>query len=520
MACRVGHTIPMTGGPQPPLGTVTRHLHLPVTSCKSAFLKSSGDAKRLVVAIDEPRALHRSRLADFVAERVDQALARRGACPASQGTNDLERRLLDGIYRARLLGWTGLALDIGDLSALSGEGGELCATDSSTLRRLLALAENQPLQLHLSSTTAALRVLDAARPLSEWLSPGALEGRIAGIECAAPSSGGENADRDSRSVDGRITARSAVLSPPLVSAFTRSGSANAPESAVVAAPVERQKECDSWARELASMKGPKVHSTVERAFANAYVPLCHQAAAGAAPEQAWSVAQGWARGFARSYASAQRKLGGQKPRSKMVRDVVDVSARWLGRYGARRCQILVVRGMRFDLGQRLNQAIEEGLGGRGTFADQTLLWAALPTGSDPQADGGDAMGGAPQQSSPPLEGATTPSGDVDEIQIGSRSMYRLDCIASDLSRPGEPQSERLDRLATKLAKRVLPWMQQQPRDTLVVVFGDQGFHWQATPHGTGPAQCGGPLPEQVLVPASGWLLASRSKTAVAPPLLH
>jgi hypothetical protein len=51
-----------------------------------------------------------------------------------------------------------------------------------------------------------------------------------------------------------------------------------------------------------------------------------------------------------------------------------------------------------------------------------------------------------------------------------------------------------------------------------VIFGDHGFHWHTTENGTSAAQRGGALPEQVLVPASAWLVgeARASKARVAP----
>jgi len=95
-------------------------------------------------------------------------------------------------------------------------------------------------------------------------------------------------------------------------------------------------------------------------------------------------------------------------------------------------------------------------------------------------------------------------------------MFRLDQLASDLGHPGEMESARLERLAATLADTLVPWIEQQPADTLVVVFGDHGFYWQTGERSTSAAQYGGALPEQVLVPASGWLLVeARNKAGFA-----
>jgi hypothetical protein len=272
---------------------------------------------------------------------------------------------------------------------------------------------------------------------------------------------------------------------------------------------ERLQRCASWAAQLSRMTGPKVHSTVERAFVTAYVPLCREVARGGAPSETQCVAESWAEGFAQSYAAAFKTLERQARRPKMVRDVIELSSRWLGRYGAKRCQILLVDGLRFDLGQLLNESIERELRGAAVCADQTLLWAALPSnGRSQQLPGArDAGGRAPERGMAGTE--------IEELSVGSRSLFRLDRLAGELARAGEPEAERLGRLADQLARSIVPWMQRQPRDTLVVLFGDHGFHWQSSPRGTSPAQCGGALPEQVLVPASGWILGAAPRAAAS-----
>jgi hypothetical protein len=78
-------------------------------------------------------------------------------------------------------------------------------------------------------------------------------------------------------------------------------------------------------------------------------------------------------------------------------------------------------------------------------------------------------------------------------------------------------AQRVERLATLLADTILPWLKERTPESLVVVFGDHGFHWRANSGGTSPAQRGGALPEQVLVAASAWLLGlPRPKAGTAP----
>jgi hypothetical protein len=265
------------------------------------------------------------------------------------------------------------------------------------------------------------------------------------------------------------------------------------------------------------MNGPKQHASVERAFVTAYVPLSREVAMGRAPEEARSAVETWAEGFAQSYAAAFKTLNGHARRPTMVRDIFDVAQRWLNQFRARSLQLLLVDGMRFDLAQRLNETIEQRLAGRGVCRDQALLWAALPSNSGAQrlADPGSTRPAQPAKPGAAPSGGR--SGSVETVRVGTRELFRVDQLAEDLSKAGEAEAPRTERLATLLADTIVPWLKERPPESLVVVFGDHGFHWQASASGTSTAQRGGALPEQVLVSASAWLLgATRPKAGTAP----
>ena len=155
---------------------------------------------------------------------------------------------------------------------------------------------------------------------------------------------------------------------------------------------QRLQRCLTWATQLGSMNGPKVHGSIEKAFITAYLPLCREIASGAAPTEAAAAAERWAEGFAQGYASAFRQLGTGARRPRMVKDVVDVSVRWLGQYRARQCQLLLVSAMRFDLAQRLNEELESRFAAGAVCADQCMLWAALPSNAEAQRLGGQDAG--------------------------------------------------------------------------------------------------------------------------------
>jgi hypothetical protein len=252
---------------------------------------------------------------------------------------------------------------------------------------------------------------------------------------------------------------------------------------------QRIQRCLAWANQLRSMNGPKVHGSIEKAFVTAYLPLCREIAAGIAPPEAVAVADRWAEGFAQSYAAAFRQLASRTSRRpRMVKDVVDISVRWLGQHHARQCQLLLVSAMRFDLGQRLNEALEHRLATRAVCVDQCVLWTALPSNADTQQlAAGDAPATRRALGEPPSRAAAP---GIVPFNVGNRGLFRLDPVPAELNEAGELESERLERLATTLADRVEPWILEQPPETLIVIFGDHGFHWRASPRGTtAPNRC-------------------------------
>jgi hypothetical protein len=278
---------------------------------------------------------------------------------------------------------------------------------------------------------------------------------------------------------------------------------------------ERIQRCVAWANQLGGMSGPKVHGSIEKAFITTYLPLLREVAAGVAPAEAAAGARKWAEGFAQGYASAFRQLGSRPRRPLMVKDVVDVGVRWLGQHHARQCQLLLVSAMRFDVGQRLNEEIEHRLGQAAVCADQCVLWTALPSNADAQQLGEPSSVRRGRGESKP-----TPPAAIEPLRVGNRSLLKLEHLPSALTQAGEPEASRLERLARELADVIVPWMREQPPETLMVLFGDHGFHWHAHPGGTSAAQCGGALPEQVLVPASAWLLRENRQRARVAPGIH
>lgn len=583
---------------------VTRILHLPITSDAEAFVTVARATERAVVHLGTPGFESRGGLAGFLVRGIETELGRLGAAPPGWQYDDgLESILGDQLYRARLLGCFGLALSLPSLRDLADADGQLCSEDSDTLRRLVALAACEPLQLYLPQPCAELRITGHPEPLSAWLPQSLEPGRVASIEYddsvneasesdAAEPESATNATLSAPPLDaflyGRVEARDETPTPlrvlddetPAPPGVLGDGTPTplgmlddespAPPSAVDeatrvppsawadetplppsayaqthAVPVsipdlgdppdlrahtpplptvpsvepQRLQRCLTWATQLGSMNGPKVHGSIEKAFITAYLPLCREIASGAAPSEAAAAAERWAEGFAQGYASAFRQLGTGARRPRMVKDVVDVSVRWLGQYRARQCQLLLVSAMRFDLAQRLNEVLEARFGAGAVCADQCMLWAALPSNAEAQRLGAQEAAASRRilGEEPP---ATAGGRAIVPFNVGSRALFKLDHIPSDLERAGEAEPARLGRLAVELADRIEPWMREQPPETLIVLFGDHGFHWQASLRGTGAAQRGGALPEQVLVSASAWLLREPRHRARVAPGIH
>jgi hypothetical protein len=196
----------------------------------------------------------------------------------------------------------------------------------------------------------------------------------------------------------------------------------------------------------------------------------------------------------------------------MVWDVNELATRWTAQFRTRSCQLMLVDGMRFDLGGSVNQQVAERVGARARCLDHALLWSGLPSNSQNQLKMFAQSSGRPAAIEASFtrgrpEGIGAAEG-IERLELGARPLFKVDGVEDDLRKPGEAAPLRLERLASVLASRIAPWIQSQPAATLVVVFGDHGFHWQATSAGTSAGQCGGALPEQVLVQASAWIVNS------------
>lgn len=276
---------------------------------------------------------------------------------------------------------------------------------------------------------------------------------------------------------------------------------------------ELRKRLEACARELEFANGPKPLAVVERLFATAYVPIRAALDRGLVLPTVSETADEWARSFEKSYAEAFDALRMRNKRPKMIPDLPDMALR-IGRlHGARSVQLLLVDGMRFDMGEAVHEKLRALAGQRAACAERITVWSALPTRTSVQVE---LLGrGAP--------GLREFTGEVNEelvvargrkasmirrLKAGNREVLKLDVVEARLGEPGSVTPERLDGIADEVSQRIAAYFEDlQPR-TLVLVFGDHGFRLVRGAEGLVTARQGGASPEEVLVPAFAWLVGA------------
>jgi len=295
----------------------------------------------------------------------------------------------------------------------------------------------------------------------------------------------------------------------------------APQPATMASPQEpfergplygsAAQDFRTWMEELSAARGPKPLSVIERMFVSAYVPLADAVARGIADVSARAVLATWATAFEQSYREAFAALRVRGKRPSMVLDIPDIALR-IGRlHGARRVELIVVDGMRFDLGLRLEQRIRWRMAQEVALTERLLLWSALPATSSVQLEllgrGPEALKTWTGEVSSEIvvargQNARTPR----RVKVGHRDLLKLDLVEARLMDPGEHEAARLDELADELSEVLSAQLAKLPPRTLAIVFGDHGFKLDAMESGTTSARSGGASPEEVLVPAFAWLV--------------
>jgi hypothetical protein len=270
-------------------------------------------------------------------------------------------------------------------------------------------------------------------------------------------------------------------------------------------------ETFAWIRELEATRGPKPLSAIERLFHSAYLPLQRAVNLGEAPENASAMLEEWSTSFAKSYKEAFEalKLRGRRP--LMVMDLPEAAHRLARLHGVRHVQLLLVDGMGYELGQRINQRLHTVLAQKAACAEKLMLWSGLPATTATQLEllgrGQNALReftGEIDEEVVVNRGRTANT--IRRIRTGHRELYKLDLVEAMLGGMGDPIETRLDEIVDAVAPVVASHIAQQPTSTLVMVFGDHGFVFETDEQGNTVrvAEPTGRV-EEVLTPAFAWL---------------
>ena len=529
----------------------------------------------VAVRTEAPGPAVRGNLGLWLEENIDGTLERLGAAPPGIGAStNLDASLSDQLYRARLVGRRGLVLSVPSLRGIANSGGVLDADDSRVLAWWSTAVSGRPVQVLLQTINLGLKGYQAPCRLSDLLTDSnrrlpsepvpevvpAVSHSVAAMELSnaeVPASNFENtelnlADSDATDVDeedldeiddvdDRDEPDDADDTDDVDSDATdfdeqasvqnehTYAATHAPEPALELiaptpdpirnAPIRRQDPTLSarwpeWVTELDTARGPKPLSVIERLFVSSYVPLSNAIVSGLDDPRARSVAEAWSKSFERSYTDAFDALRHRGKRPTMVLDVPDIAAR-IGRlHGARSVQLILVDALRFDLGLRVEERLQQLVAGRAALAERLLLWSALPTTTTTQLE---LIGRGPAglKEFNPLEvadespavvahgrNATT----LRRVKTGHRELHKLDVVQASLEAPGAPLNERFDEIAEETSQALAQFLGKLAPRTLAFVFGDHGFHLDPFDGGTGRERHGGATPEEVLVPGFAWLV--------------
>jgi hypothetical protein len=189
-----------------------------------------------------------------------------------------------------------------------------------------------------------------------------------------------------------------------------------------------------------------------------------------------------------------------------VFDAPDLASKVARLHGARTTQLLLVDGLRFDIGLRVRDLLARELENRASLAEEHLLWSALPTTTGRQlellANGIEAMRAqaTSETDGEPLRGRTAET--IRRVKIGHRDVFKLDLLQARLTEPVD--AHELRELAGQVAEAITRHAQTLASRTLLYVFGDHGFLRDTA----GVVTQGGASPEEVLVPAFSFLVGS------------
>ncbi len=443
----------------------------------------------------------RGALGEHVEEAIEGALHALGAGAEGIGFDRNEdARLSDELFRARRLGFAGIAIRLTALRALCAPVGGLDAADARTIAFYARATTERPLVVALDEGDERIPAFVMARTLDEIIeAEAAPESEPEPMVVLAPEPEPEpepELEQPSISLAQVIAQAPEVVVAPTPSPIP-----------VAVAPVAPTNETIPWrdyVDTLEAARGPQTLASFERLFSNAYIPLANAIDRGLAERRAEAARDEFRRTFSRSYSEALPTFALTGKRPRMVLDAFDVAAKMARAHGARTAQVLLVDGMRFDLAAQIAERTTELLEGRAQLADRITLFSALPSSTPRQlealARGIEALRGTDGERDPePMRGRTADT--VRRVRLGSRDLYKLDVVETTLAAAGEAAIDVIDDVAEDAARAIAKHARAQPAKTLIFVLGDHGFRFD---HGA--ARHGGASPEEVIVSGHAFLV--------------
>jgi hypothetical protein len=469
---------------------------------------AAGEGSLLAVTVNAVSATARGRLAERIDDAIERELDRMRAGPPGVGAaRDADANLSDQLFRARQVGATGVALSLPPLAAIAGRCRALGAEDSETLLFWARATRERPVTLCLDASDAALSAHVDPIPLRLALDPSRTPASPLRIPGAA-------------TIGLSVTevVEVSVAPPPPHDGAPETE----PETAVLVAEALRQPPRpeppppaidDSWRTltlALTAARGPQPLAAFERLFADSYLPLdtLLRDPARVPDPRAVHARDEFKDNFTRVYLEAERAFATTGKRPKMVLDAPDLAARIGRQNSARTSQILLIDGMRYDLGQLVKVELARLLAHKAVLTNELVLWSALPTTTTHQlttlAKGVAALADEAEEEREDgaLRGRTATT--IRRVKIGSRDLYRLDLSDVRVREAGDRVLPLLPQIAADVAETIAKHASLLGPRTLLFVFGDHGF----TLARDGAPSSGGASPEEVLVPAFAFLLGA------------
>lgn len=472
-----------------------------------------------VVQLASLSPLSRGRLFEAVEQACDRALESLGAPPPGLGAfGSDEARVKDWVFRARRTGRAGLTLLLPSLQPLVGAHRALATDDSDALALFVRVGRDRPLTLLLDArdrelgafrdpVSLATLLAPPAAPASAPVVPVVAEVNVAATAAPEPDLQGVSAEPVETT---SIRAESPAEPSEHVFLAVAKPAPSSEARVLGRTPTQPPRE-SAWrthAAALAAARGPQPLAEFERLFTEHYAPLVNAIEQGLDEPRARAAREEFRHTFARSYAEAFPTFVVTGKRPKLVLDAPELAARAARLHGARATQLVMVDGLRWDLGVLLRETLLVGLGPRVTLAEESFLLAALPSNTprqlaglargidglrSPTVDDGSGEGEA-------LRGRTAEV--VRRVRVGGRDMFKLDVVEARLREADGHAAALFPEIVRRAAAAITRHAATMPPRTLLYVFGDHGFTLDAS----GAAYQGGASPEEVLVPAFAFLL--------------